>query len=79
MLKQTIENEILSAADKVRAKRIASIFREKHGYWMAMYHVMTLMIWCRKNKTYDRWSEDDLINVTFWWQVRNYIWNSGVK
>jgi len=44
----------------------------RHGYYSAIYHCMTLMIWCRKNGK-ARWNEEELNNICFWMEVREVI------
>lgn len=61
--------------EMVNAISVASRLRTKHGYWMALYHSMSLMIWCRKGKT-QHWSDEELHCVKFWWTVRNLIYKS---
>jgi len=59
----------LSTKEVCHAGRLAHYLLRRHGYWMALYHCTTMMIWCRKYKP--RWSEEDSANIYYWREVRN--------
>lgn len=62
----------LTQIEKDRAYFLAYRMLSKHGYWVAIYHCMTLMIWCRNNGK-ARWYEDELSDIKFWLEVRELI------
>lgn len=73
MIETTIENCTLTMNDRINAVILASRFRAKHGYWMAMYHCMTLVIHCRLVKNQRLMNQSD---IEFWWEVRNVVYKS---
>jgi len=66
------QSRILSDVELNNAYRLAHRMIARHGYWSAIYHCMTLMIWCRRNGK-ARWNEDELNNICFWLEVREVI------
>ncbi len=63
----------ISPNDILYAREVADRMFYRHGYWMAMYHCMTLAIWCRKRENTE-WDIEELTCVEFWWAVRNLIY-----
>lgn len=64
----------LSDIEKDNAYFLANRMLLKHGYWAALYNVMTLMIWSRNRKVH--WTEEETRDITFWFEVRNFIYKS---
>lgn len=65
----------LTAIENMYAASEADRLIKRHGYWMALYHSMTLLVWCRKPFIV-HWTEQELKDIKYWWTVRNYIYRS---
>lgn len=66
----------LDTREKANAYLLGMKYLQKHGYWMAMYHVMTIMIYLHKGRNYYHWTFEDIQMTSFWWEVRNVIYKS---
>lgn len=68
------DSRMLNQVELDSAYFLANRMVIRHGYWSAIYHCMTLMIWCRRNgKNKGRWTDEELSNICFWMEVREVI------